>query len=95
VSSFDIDDEDREAARERRERIVDQALAAGRATKKVEPSNSHLLELRIGDAVEHAAFGEGIIIDITGSGDKAEAVVNFSSKGTKHLLLAWAPLKKL
>ncbi|MFZ9158615.1 MAG: 3'-5' exonuclease, partial [Ilumatobacteraceae bacterium] len=95
VASFDIDDEDREAARERRERIVDQALAAGRATKKVEPSNSHLLELRIGDAVEHAAFGEGIIIDITGTGDKAEAVVNFSSKGTKHLLLAWAPLKKL
>ena len=95
VSSFDIDDEDREAARERRERIVDQAMAAGRATKKVEPSNSHLLELRIGDAVEHAAFGEGVIIDIIGAGDKAEAVVNFRAKGTKHLLLAWAPLKKL
>ncbi|MGA1318555.1 MAG: 3'-5' exonuclease, partial [Rubrivivax sp.] len=30
VSSFDIDDDDRDAARERRERIVDQALAAGR-----------------------------------------------------------------
>ncbi|MFM8945888.1 MAG: DNA helicase PcrA [Actinomycetota bacterium] len=95
VSSFDIDDEDREAARQRRERIVDQALAAGRVAKQVEPSNSHLLELRIGDAVEHAAFGEGVIIDITGSGDKSEAVVNFSAKGTKHLLLAWAPLKKL
>jgi len=95
VSSFDIDDDDRQAAHERRERIVDQALAAGRGSATIEPTNSHTLGLRIGDRVEHSAFGEGIIIDITGTGDKTEAVVNFGGKGTKHLLLAWAPLKKL
>ncbi|MEN9803627.1 MAG: ATP-dependent helicase PcrA, partial [Actinomycetota bacterium] len=92
VSSFDIDDDDREATRAKRERIVDQALAAGRP---VEPTNSHTLGLRVGDRVEHGTFGEGIIIDISGAGDKTEAVINFSAKGTKHLLLAWAPLKKL
>ncbi len=99
VSSFDIDDDDREAARERRERIVDQAMAAGRGASAmsttIPPTDSHTLGLRIGDRVEHSAFGEGIIIDIKGSGDKTEAVVNFGGKGTKHLLLAWAPLKKL
>ena len=68
------------------------SVAAGRPA---EPSNSHTLGLRVGDRVEHGTFGEGIIIDISGSGDKTEAVVNFSAKGTKHLLLAWAPLKKL
>ena len=30
-----------------------------------------------------------------GEGDKAEAVINFAGAGTKHLALAWAPLKKL
>ena len=39
-------------------------------------------------------FGEGVIIDISGAGDKAEAVINFAGVGTKHLSLAWAPLKK-
>ena len=31
----------------------------------------------------------------SGTGDKAEAVINFSGVGQKHLALAWAPLKKL
>jgi hypothetical protein len=36
-----------------------------------------------------------VIIDIEGSADKAEAVVNFRDVGEKRLLLAWAPLTKL
>jgi DNA helicase-2/ATP-dependent DNA helicase PcrA len=90
VSSFDPDDEFRE-------RQVDAAMAAGRsaAQRPPQPSNSQEIGLRVGDMVEHSVFGEGIIIDITGSGDKTEAVINFREKGRKHLLLAWAPLKKL
>lgn len=91
VASFDPDDEFRE-------RQVDAALAAGalaQRSRPAEPSNSHTLGLRIGDTVEHAVFGEGVIIDITGNDDKAEAVVNFAERGRKHLLLAWAPLKKI
>jgi DNA helicase-2/ATP-dependent DNA helicase PcrA len=90
VSSFDPDDEFRE-------RQVDAAMAAGRsaALRPPQPTNSQEIGLRVGDMVEHSVFGEGIIIDITGSGDKTEAVINFREKGRKHLLLAWAPLKKL
>jgi len=50
--------------------------------------------LRIGDDVLHEKFGEGVILDLTGEGDKAEAVVRFRDAGEKRLLLAWAPLQK-
>ena len=60
-----------------------------------QPSNSQDLGLRVGDDVEHPAFGEGIILDIRGQGDEAEATIRFREAGTKHLSLAWAPLKKL
>ncbi|MEK7410723.1 MAG: hypothetical protein AAB327_04955, partial [Actinomycetota bacterium] len=49
----------------------------------------------IGDDVIHPTFGEGIIIDIRGQHEKAEASVRFSEVGTKHLSLSWAPLKKV
>ena len=63
-----------------------------------EPAGSHgadSLGLKIGDDVTHDKFGEGVIIDIEGSGDRAEATVNFRDVGEKRLLLAWAPLQKL
>ena len=50
------------------------------------------LGLHVGDDVRHEKFGEGVIVDIEGSGDKAEAVVRFRDVGEKRLLLAWAPL---
>jgi DNA helicase-2/ATP-dependent DNA helicase PcrA len=49
----------------------------------------------VGDDVEHPSFGEGIILEIRGEGDRAEATIRFQGAGTKHLSLAWAPLKKL
>ncbi|HEX4776632.1 MAG TPA: UvrD-helicase domain-containing protein [Acidimicrobiia bacterium] len=52
------------------------------------------LGLRVGDDVLHEKFGEGVILDLTGEGDKAEAVVRFRDAGEKRLLLAWAPLQK-
>ena len=51
--------------------------------------------LRIGDDVHHEKFGEGVILDIEGSGDKAEVIVRFPDVGEKRLLLAWAPLVKV
>ena len=50
--------------------------------------------LRVGDDVRHATFGEGVIIDVRGEGDKAEAVVRFVGVGEKTLLLVWAPLER-
>lgn len=72
--------------------MVDAALAAGR--RQATPANSQDLGLRVGDDVEHPAFGEGVILDIRGQGDKAEATIRFRAAGTKHLSLAWAPLQK-
>ena len=51
--------------------------------------------LHIGDDVSHERFGEGVIVDIEGSGDKAEAIVRFRDVGEKRLLLVWAPLTRV
>ena len=51
--------------------------------------------LRIGDDVSHEKFGEGVIVNMRGDGDKTEATVRFRGIGEKTLLLAWAPLTKI
>ena len=53
------------------------------------------LGLRVGDDVRHDKFGDGVIVDITGTGDKAEARVRFRDVGEKTLLLSWAPLARV
>ena len=53
------------------------------------------LGLKVGDDVSHDKFGEGVIIDISGAGEKTEARVRFREAGEKTLLLSWAPLEKL
>jgi DNA helicase-2/ATP-dependent DNA helicase PcrA len=83
---------DSDAQDAHRDRIVESAM---RSRNIPAPSNSQELGLKVGDDVAHPAFGEGVIIDISGVGDKAEAVINFAGVGQKHLALAWAPLKKL
>ena len=71
-----------------REAIVAAAMRAGGG------AGADSLGLKIGDDVVHEIFGEGVILDVEGTGDRAEAVVNFRDVGEKRLLLAWAPLKK-
>jgi DNA helicase-2/ATP-dependent DNA helicase PcrA len=74
-------------------------FGAGRE-KKAAPSpkparpEADYSHFRVGDDVEHAVFGEGVILAISGEGEKTEATVRFADRGTKHLLLAWAPLRK-
>lgn len=51
--------------------------------------------LRVGDDVMHEKFGEGVILDVFGAGDKAEVLIRFPSSGEKRLLLAWAPITKI
>jgi len=75
-----------------RERIVE---AATRGAKRPTPSGAQNLGLRIGDDVRHASFGDGVIVDIAGTGESAEVRVNFPGVGEKHLLLSWAPLEKI
>lgn len=77
-----------------RDEIVDRALEAGRRARP-SPSGADRLGLRVGDDVRHSQWGEGVIIDIAGAGDEAEASVRFGSVGEKRLLLSWAPLEKI
>lgn len=72
-----------------REAVVSAAINASAS-----PSPS-VRNLKVGDDVGHDTFGEGVIIDLIGDGDRAEAVVRFRDVGEKRLLLAWAPLQRL
>ncbi len=78
-----------------RERIVDAALKAGQKTDMGATTGAEKIGLRLGDTVLHAKYGEGVIIDVRGDGDKAEATVRFPGMGEKSFLLAWSPLKKV
>ena len=75
-----------------RELIV---AAAAERRGAVGARGAESLGLRIGDDVGHETFGEGVIIDVIGDGDRAEALIRFRDVGEKRLLLAWAPLQKL
>jgi DNA helicase-2/ATP-dependent DNA helicase PcrA len=78
-----------------RDRMVDAALDAPRTP---EPIGAAALGLRVGDDVRHPKYGEGVILEIKGQGDKAEAFIRFPSqgeKGEKWFLLSWAPLEKV
>ena len=86
---------DEESINRGRDDIVDAAMRAGRnPNMPARTTGAEQLALKVGDDVVHGKWGEGVIIDIIGSGEKAEAVVRFPSVGEKRLLLAWAPLKK-
>ena len=54
-----------------------------------------MISLSAGDRVLHPKFGMGTVVSTLGSGDKAEASVDFGSEGVKRLLLRYAPVEKL
>jgi DNA helicase-2/ATP-dependent DNA helicase PcrA len=45
--------------------------------------------------VAHAKFGEGVIVNIEGSGNNARAQINFGAAGMKVLDLSIAKLDRL
>jgi DNA helicase II / ATP-dependent DNA helicase PcrA len=77
-----------------RDRIVEQALSS-RTPREPVTTGAESLGLRVGDDVRHNKWGEGVVLDVIGTGDKAEAVVRFPEVGEKRLLLSWAPLEKI
>jgi DNA helicase II / ATP-dependent DNA helicase PcrA len=63
-----------------------------RGGKKVE---AQVISLDVGDRVTHEKFGLGTVMEISGSGDRATATIDFGSAGVKRLLLRYAPVEKL
>ncbi len=61
------------------------------------PPTAAVLEggLKVGDAVHHAKFGDGVITNHEGQGSSARVEVHFKDAGSKWLVLAYAKLSKL
>ena len=90
TAPVEVDEDKRAERRERaRERIIEKAIAAG-SQQPTGPS----IDLKTGDDVHHPKFGEGVILQLLGSGDNAEVTINFVDVGEKTLLLGWANLQK-
>jgi DNA helicase-2/ATP-dependent DNA helicase PcrA len=75
-----------------RPRIVESAL---HQTRPPPSTGAEALGLRVGDDVRHKKWGEGVVLEVSGTGDKAEALIRFPGTGEKRLLLCWTPLDKL
>ena len=78
--------------------IVAAAMRSGGRGGSATPARTtgaEQLGLRVGDDVVHGKWGEGVVLEVIGEGDKAEGIVRFAGVGEKRLLLAWAPLKKV
>ena len=52
-------------------------------------------EFNLGDAVKHKTFGEGIILNMEGSGEASRLQINFGEAGTKWLVVGYAHWKNL
>ena len=58
-------------------------------------TGAETLGLAPGDRIEHARWGEGTIVEVSGTGDRAAAIIAFPRHGKKKFLLQMTPLKKL
>ncbi len=67
------------------------AARPGAATSGARP----VVALSAGDRVLHPMFGLGTVVSTVGTGERAEASVDFGSEGVKRLLLRYAPVEKL
>ncbi len=64
-------------------------FATRRATERA------VVALAVGDRVTHDSFGLGTVVAVKGSGDNAEATIDFGDEKPKRLLLRYAPVEKL
>ena len=57
--------------------------------------SANAISLNAGDRVTHEKFGMGTVVESGGSGDRADATIDFGASGVKRLLLRYAPVEKL
>jgi DNA helicase-2/ATP-dependent DNA helicase PcrA len=69
--------------------------AAAARTESRGSAAKPVISLAAGDRVLHPKFGMGTVVSTLGSGDRAEASVDFGTEGVKRLLLRYAPVEKL
>ncbi|MEU9120303.1 DNA helicase PcrA [Streptomyces sp. NPDC048506] len=66
---------------------------SGFATRRA--NDRQVVSLAVGDRVTHDSFGLGTVVGVKGSGDNAEATIDFGGEKPKRLLLRYAPVEKL
>lgn len=66
----------------------------GKDTVK-KPKQQDMKLINIGDKVQHAKFGVGIVVKVAGSGDDAELHIAFAGQGIKMFIQKYAPIKKI
>lgn len=54
-----------------------------------------VMGFRMGQRVDHGKYGEGVILQIEGSGERAKVEVNFPGVGSKWLMVGYANLQPL
>ena len=67
---------------------------AGPAGRPADGFGHHPVAVSAGDTVYHDRWGEGVVLSVSGSGQRTEATISFSDLGEKRVLLAYAPLAK-
>ncbi len=65
----------------------------GRAAGRFAPKATEEAGYMLGQRVMHAKFGEGVILNLEGSGSQIRLQVNFETVGAKWLVAAYAPLE--
>ncbi len=70
------------------------AFGAG-AAPPVRSTGAEKLDLAVGERVVHDRYGAGVVLSVDGAGTHARAAVNFDEHGTKQLVLAMTPLRRL
>ena len=66
-------------------------LSSPKSSAEPNPPSSY----KVNDKITHTRWGGGTILEVAGSGESEEIVVDFPSVGQKHLLAALAPIEKV
>ena len=74
-----------------RDRMVD----AAQAPRTPVEADANPIRLVVGDNVNHANFGLGVVTDVKGAAGEAEITVNFTTAGSRVLLASYARLEKV
>ncbi len=73
--------------------LVQPMWTSGQSKYTAAPVNGSALH--VGQRVGHSKFGEGVVLQCEGSGDRARVQVNFAGSGSKWLILGLANLQAI
>ncbi|MEY8435314.1 DNA helicase PcrA [Streptococcus hyointestinalis] len=85
---------------------LQQALQARKGSNRPQPTASALpfgrnasashssVDWKVGDTVHHRKWGDGVVLEVSGSGQTQELKINFPDIGLKKVLASVAPIEK-